>query len=1065
MSASNELREKLSAAFLSALQEGQLPWRAVWRSSRPCNAVTDRPYRGVNTLNLSWIADQRGYTDPRWCTFHQATEKGWKIRKGEKAARVEYWTMYDRMTKRVIPWAEATALVQENPEREKDLQLRCYISCVFNAAQIEGIPPMPERPVTGIDEVLSQRDTLLNNMYLAYREKGDRAYYSRERDIVTLPPSASFEDVYGYMSTFLHECSHATGHSSRLNRPLNGRFGSPEYAREELRAEIASAFTAQSLGLKISDAALEEHLNLHKAYVQSWAAILSEKPEELFAAIKDANAIADYLIDIVEHPAISTERAKELRWCFENETNEPETQEWREELSAEEERLIEHWEDTFEQGIAEMVEDTTTQTETMKEKGGVLPSSLSTQSKPRFTEEQLLVARECSALEYARSCGYDLVRKGNSYQLREHDSMVFLLDGGWFWNSRQKHGRAIEFMMEYEGMTLPEAVLRLNGIDPKRMEARSTPEYRPKEQESEAKKALQLPERAESMKRAFSYLANTRGIDYDLLRRLANEGRIYQSDTTLPDGAVVSNAVFVGMDEQGKARSAALRGCGSSSTFRLEAAGSDKSYPFTVPGREGCKKLYVFESPIDAMSHATLCILGEQVAFDGDRISIGGSGRVEAILRTLHRDSSIEEICFCLDNDEAGRNIAARLKEKLLQSGISTQQITEEHVPCGKDWNEYLQTWRGVVARHEDYETTREMDEKDMAADVCGRIHLLDGDGAVAQTYSYRSKAHFRNAARLYHSRGTPCVIETLHQLEAEQRKRERLADGRKTREAEKAAPASGNDGGRTERTHWEAFEALDRWNRDGRPQGVSFTLGSTGAVLQGLGAIESDIYINGDKISKILTEHTEMTLEEIRKIPQILDDPVMVLKSRNVGRGDSQNTRLVIFGAFKAKNEQSILLILDLRPQENGFTLVDMQRVTSAYTKTGSGMQSLVEVAHAFFDNSDVLYLDEKRTASVLRPMGFYMPISILRNGYMGSITYSGNKVKITGTPFSEVIHEADCPSAERKAPTPIESLPRRRSFKALAAEAKEIAAARNAERTGKCQTQNLGLPSRDSS
>lgn len=387
--------------------------------------------------------------------------------------------------------------------------------------------------------------------------------------------------------------------------------------------------------------------------------------------------------------------------------------------------------------------------------------------KPRFTKEQLLAARECSALEYARSRGYDLIRRGSSYQLREHDSMVFLPDGGWFWNSRQKHGRAIEFMMEYEDMTLPEAVLRLNGIDPERMEACPTPDYRPREPENAAEKTLHLPQRAENMKRMFSYLANTRGIDRDLLRRLVREGRIYQNDAATKDGAVVSNAVFVGMDERGQARSAALRGCGSSSTFRLESAGSDKEYAFEIPGRAGCRKLYVFESPIDAMSHATLRLLGEQVVFDGTRISLGGSGKVEAILRVLRRDPALQEIHFCLDNDEGGRIITARLRESLLQNGISGEQIFVEQVPFGKDWNEYLQTWRGIVDRHELHETTREMDPDRLAGDVCGRVHLLDETGAVAQTYAYRDRKHFCNAARLYTAKSTPCVIETPHQLEA----------------------------------------------------------------------------------------------------------------------------------------------------------------------------------------------------------------------------------------------------------------------------------------------------------
>ncbi len=108
-----------------------------------------------------------------------------------------------------------------------------------------------------------------------------------------------------------------------------------------------------------------------------------------------------------------------------------------------------------------------------------------------------------------------------------------------------------------------------------------------------------------------------------------------------------------------------------------------------------------------------------------------------------------------------------------------------------------------------------------------------------------------------------------------------------------------------------ESFaDEIDQWDEDGRQSGETFILGSTGDVLQGLGAIESDIYMMGDKIDTILREHPEMTLDEIKKIPEILDDPVLILKSRNVGRGERQNTRLVIFGTVKAKNGKPIMSV-----------------------------------------------------------------------------------------------------------------------------------------------------------
>ena len=198
-----------------------------------------------------------------------------------------------------------------------------------------------------------------------------------------------------------------------------------------------------------------------------------------------------------------------------------------------------------------------------------------------------------------------------------------------------------------------------------------------------------------------------------------------------------------------------------------------------------------------------------------------------------------------------------------------------------------------------------------------------------------------------------------------------------------------------------EDFEAdIEEWNKAGRPDGESFILGSTGEVLQGLGAIESDIYMQGDKIQTILQEHPEMTMEEIKKIPQILEDPVLILKSRNVGRENRANTRLVIFGSVKTKDGKPVLAVLDLRPVEKNLVIDDMQKVTSAYTKD-SGVR--------FVQSSDVIYADKKRTAKLLRTIGFQMPIELQQSGYIGSISYHLQNVNISGEKFSDVVRVSD--------------------------------------------------------
>ncbi len=192
--------------------------------------------------------------------------------------------------------------------------------------------------------------------------------------------------------------------------------------------------------------------------------------------------------------------------------------------------------------------------------------------------------------------------------------------------------------------------------------------------------------------------------------------------------------------------------------------------------------------------------------------------------------------------------------------------------------------------------------------------------------------------------------------------------------------------------------DEISQWVKDGQDGDRQFILGSTGEVLQGLGAIESDIYMNSDKINTILDEHPEITLEEIRQIPKIINDPILILKSRNAGRS-AQNTRMTMFSSVKGQNGLPVMVVFDLRPSENHFVISDMQKVTSAYTKTTE--------ATSFVENSFIMYADEKRTTSLLRSIGFHMPIELLQSGYIGSISYNRRSVNIYGEKFSDVFRK----------------------------------------------------------
>lgn len=189
----------------------------------------------------------------------------------------------------------------------------------------------------------------------------------------------------------------------------------------------------------------------------------------------------------------------------------------------------------------------------------------------------------------------------------------------------------------------------------------------------------------------------------------------------------------------------------------------------------------------------------------------------------------------------------------------------------------------------------------------------------------------------------------------------------------------------------------LERWDREGRNGNERLILGTTGPILQNLGAENGNIYLNGWKISKIMRTHKEMSLRTFEALPQVLENPSLVLASRAV-RTRGANTRLVMLGDVRAENGKAVQVVLDLLPTEGGYRLDGMQKVNSAYTKDG-GRLSL--------EDSNVLYTDAKRAAQVLRSLGYRSgsPDGLHKDGYIGSIAYDADGVKISGEKFTSVI------------------------------------------------------------
>ncbi len=287
--------QEFADRIVAELERGVKPWVRPWDPEKtggpqaPFNPTTGKRYHGINVLILGM--DMRAFQsgDPRWMTYQQAIESDWQVRKGEKATTIFFAKPYE--------------VDDDDAENgRKTVRVLKHYS-VFHASQIEGVPAY--KP-PGIDEApWTQPEAaaaILKNSGAVIRTGGDRAFYSPVTDHIQLPPEISFRGPPEYAATALHELGHWTGHPTRLNRDMQGRFGSSAYAMEELRAELASSFIANELGIPTD-------IPQHASYVSNWIKPLKDDKREIFRAAADAQRIADMLLGF--HPDFRPDATQE----------------------------------------------------------------------------------------------------------------------------------------------------------------------------------------------------------------------------------------------------------------------------------------------------------------------------------------------------------------------------------------------------------------------------------------------------------------------------------------------------------------------------------------------------------------------------------------------------------------------------------------------------------------------------------------------------------------------------------------------------------------------------------
>lgn len=287
-----DFRQEVTNKIIEMLERGTAPWQKPWDPEKatlemPMNPTTGQPYKGGNALHLLAQGVTKGYEDPRWMTYRQAQENGWQVRKGEKGTAIEFWQ---------FPARDKEAGGKDKTDasgKEAGTAPLHRVYTVFNAKQIEGIPEWQAEARPEWQVVQSGESILSASGARILHDQQNRAYYTRGADEIHLPTKTAFPTEAAYYGTALHELVHWSGHESRLNRDTlvkSDGFGGPEYAKEELRAELGSLFLAAERGIPHDP-------EQHAAYVGSWIEVLKRDKNEIFRAAKDASKATEFLLD------------------------------------------------------------------------------------------------------------------------------------------------------------------------------------------------------------------------------------------------------------------------------------------------------------------------------------------------------------------------------------------------------------------------------------------------------------------------------------------------------------------------------------------------------------------------------------------------------------------------------------------------------------------------------------------------------------------------------------------------------------------------------------------------
>lgn len=276
---------------IQGLEMGLIPWERPWLENPPANGVTKKPYRGINIL---WLAAQQfiagqSFDNPYYMTFNQIKAYGGKVKAGSKALMICFFKDY------VIPGENVDHADGVSPsENAVTVPVLRYFN-VFNVDQTT----LENDPRWEFDTG-TRRDVTADKIVDGYQDKpkilaADHAYYSPDRDVIGIPGVKTFKNVGGYYGTLFHELVHSTGHESRLNRHLDtpAGFGSEEYSKEELVAEMGACFLGNMAGI---ESGVERNT---QAYINGWISRLKKDSKIIVSASSAAQKATDYILGLM----------------------------------------------------------------------------------------------------------------------------------------------------------------------------------------------------------------------------------------------------------------------------------------------------------------------------------------------------------------------------------------------------------------------------------------------------------------------------------------------------------------------------------------------------------------------------------------------------------------------------------------------------------------------------------------------------------------------------------------------------------------------------------------------